>query len=112
MKNASWMMGLFAIAMMVLVACGVEQETPSAPNEVNAVNAQEERGQTEAPLSDVRISALTGEMDTLATCSPVGSSRACCPFALGCSCLGIQDCLPNGMWSRCLGAGQAGQPCP
>jgi hypothetical protein len=106
-KNASWLMGLFALAMMVLVACGVEPAQEPQKEDESAQPADHATAE-----SDVRISAFTDVVEVQAACSPVGASEACCPYPSGCSCLGIRDCLPTGMWSRCLGAGRAGEPCP
>jgi len=45
-------------------------------------------------------------------CTP-GDDRSCCPYANGCSCLGDQICNATGTgWGGCMGAGQAGHPCP
>jgi hypothetical protein len=45
-------------------------------------------------------------------CTP-GDDRPCCPFPNGCSCDGDQTCNAAGTaWGRCIGAGQAGHPCP
>ncbi|HEY4242581.1 MAG TPA: hypothetical protein VGM88_22335 [Kofleriaceae bacterium] len=45
-------------------------------------------------------------------CTP-GDDRACCPFQNGCSCDGDQICKADGSgWGACMGAGQAGHPCP
>jgi hypothetical protein len=45
-------------------------------------------------------------------CTP-GDDRSCCPFPNGCSCNGDQICNAAGTgWGACMGAGQAGHPCP
>jgi hypothetical protein len=45
-------------------------------------------------------------------CTP-NADRSCCPYANGCSCLGDQICNASGTgWGACVGAGQAGHPCP
>lgn len=118
----SWMLGF---GLMLVVACGVEQATSSAPEQDEAASAQiaEDSAQPEgpaAPQGDVRISARMREdagdeaagVGTLEACTPGTPGQWCCPYAGGCSCLGYRVCNASGQWSACRGAGAAGQPCP
>jgi hypothetical protein len=91
MKSTSWLMGLFATAMLMLIACGVEPESQVAPKE-----AEESAQPANLAAGDVRINALTNRVEPPAACSPVGTSEDCCPFPQGCSCTGLRFCELNG----------------
>lgn len=42
---------------------------------------------------------------------PSKRTKPCCPYASGCSCLGIMICDASGSCGACEGASRAGQPC-
>jgi hypothetical protein len=101
MKRISWIAGLAALA---LTACGVEPSAQTRPDPTSPTVSSEAGDVAFAPGALSLIPAAT-------SCKP-GAVRLCCPFPNGCSCPGTQDCLPNGVWDSCQGAGQRGQPCP